>query len=303
MATAGTLMLRAHYTDLFSERLAYIDEIMFENYDSPSMIYPEVFNVRDSGRAYEEITEISGFGKFTQKPEGQVVDYDQLLQGFNKRFTHITYGKGWQMSFEAMDDDIDGVITNAAPALSRAARNSIEAELVSDLNGAFDVVTVPQGGFLVGGGHNLLYGGQFSNLITGDFSQGTLETALNKFADFVDLRGELLNIEPMKIVIPFELQWLVSEVMNSVQRSDTANNTINVLPQLQVVVWRYLTSATAWFLMSDPSQHRLLCYWRMEPVIDHAIDFDSDNAKTKMKYRLSHGPADYKGIVGSKGGV
>ena len=68
--SAGAVMTRQHYSDLFVSRLAFLDELMFENFDAPSLTYDQVFNVRDSSRAYEEITGITGFSQFPEKPEG-----------------------------------------------------------------------------------------------------------------------------------------------------------------------------------------------------------------------------------------
>ena len=85
--SAGAIMLRARFRDLFTARLAFLDEIMFENFDAPRLTYPLIFNMRNSTRAYEETTGITGFGEFSVKNEGEQIDYDTLLQGFDKRFT------------------------------------------------------------------------------------------------------------------------------------------------------------------------------------------------------------------------
>jgi len=102
MASAGNVMLRGRYTDLFASRLAYIDEILYDVFDAPTLTYPSAFNVRSSSRAYEETSGITGFGQFSQKSEGSKVDYDTLLQAYDKRYTHLTYAKGYQISTEAM---------------------------------------------------------------------------------------------------------------------------------------------------------------------------------------------------------
>ena len=185
MASAGTIMLRSRYTDLFSSRLAYIDEILFENFDAPSLSYPKVFHVKDSGRAYEEVTGITGFGQFTEKDEGQPISYDVPLQGFDKRFTHLAYAKGYQISFEAMDDDLDGAITNAAPALARAARSSIEVLIWSVLNGGFATTTTPDGQYLFSDSHLQVNGGTADNLLSGDLTIANLESAIGMFDNMV----------------------------------------------------------------------------------------------------------------------
>ena len=303
MASAGNIMQRQRYIDLFASRLAYIDEIMFENFDAPSLSYPSVFNVRTSSRAYEETTGLTGFGQFGQKSEGGKVDYDTILQAYDKRFTHLTFAKGYQITMEAMDDDIDGAITNAAPALSRAARVSIETYIWNLFNLGFATETTPDGAYLFSASHPLVAGGTYSNLVSGDISQANLETAINLFDNMVDDRGLPIEASPTNLVIPVELRWIVFEILKSELRHNTANNAVNSLNQisLNVIMSKYLTGDDDWFITSDPSQHRCLVYWRQEPVTDHTLDFDTGNMKTKMTYRLSRGAADWRNVVGGLG--
>ena len=119
----NALFTRLKASDLFLSRLAFIDEILFENFDAPSLTYPRVFDVRSSSRVAEEMTGYSGFGLFTEKEQdGGVIDYDTLYQLYDKRYVHTSYSKGFQISEEAQADDIDGVISNAAPAMGQIGR-------------------------------------------------------------------------------------------------------------------------------------------------------------------------------------
>lgn len=301
--SAGAVATRQHYSDLFVERLAFLDELMFENFDAPSLTYDQVFNVRDSARAYEEISGITGFSQFEEKPEGAKLAYDRLLQGYDKRYKHKTFAKGYEISFEAMDDDIDGAISDAAPALARVARNSIETEAFSDLNLGFSSVQTPDGVSLFNNSHPLVGGGTADNLVESDFDQAAVETAINLFDDMRDDRNQLIEGSPSILLFPPELRWVVHEVLKSQLRSDTAENAVNALNQIgmRTIMSKYLTGDDDWFILSEPSQHRLLFYWRMEPVTDHALDFDTKNMKSSMMYRLSHGPADWRNIVGGQG--
>ena len=303
MASAGNIMQRQRYTDLFASRLAYIDEILFERFDAPTLTYPQVFNVRSSTRAYEETTGLTGFGQFSQKSEGGTVDYDTILQTYDKRFTHLTFAKGYQITTEAMDDDLDGAITNAAPALARAARVSIETYIWNLFNLGFGTETTPDGVALFSASHPLVAGGTYSNLISGDLSQANIESGVNLFDGMLDDRGLPIEASVTNLVIPVELRWIAYEILKSQLRSDTANNTVNALNQLSlnVILTKYLTGDDDWFLTSDPSQHRALVYWRQEPVTDHTMDFDTGNMKSKMSYRLSRGASDWRNVVGGQG--
>jgi len=301
--SAGAIMLRARFADLFQSRLAFLDEIMFENFNAPGLSYPSVFNVRNSSRAYEEVTGITGFGEFATKTEAGGILYDTLLQGFDKRFTHVTYSKGFQISFEAADDDIDGAITAAGPPLARAAHVSIERYIWSVINGGFATTTTPDAAYLFSASHVLVGGGTASNLVSGDLSIANLETAINLFDTMVDDRSMPIEGNPAVLVIPVQLRWLAHEILKSELRSNTADNATNALAPLgiQIVMSKYLTDDDSWFVMSPPAQHRVLAYWRMQPATDHTIDFETGNLKSKMTYRLSAGAADWRNVVGGLG--
>jgi len=108
MPALGGIQSRLDQQKLFFSRVPFIDEIMVDNLDAPSLSYQEVFTVRNSSRAFENITGLTGLGLFDQKAEGAPITYDALLEAYDKTFTHLTYSKGTQITREAMRDDIDG---------------------------------------------------------------------------------------------------------------------------------------------------------------------------------------------------
>lgn len=303
MPSFGNVMMRQRFTDLFKSRLAYIDEILHMNFDAPSLTYPSVFNVRTSGRPYEEMTGLTGFGQFSQKAEAGTVDYDTILQTYDKRFTHLTFGKGYSISMEAMDDDIDGAISNAAPALAFAAQVSIETYIWNLFNLGFTSETTPDGLSLFNEAHLLRGGGTQSNRLNVDLSQANIESAINLFDNMLDDRSMPIEGSPAILVIPPALRWLAYELLQSQLRSDSASNAANALNQLglQVVMSKYIADDADWFICSPPSQHRALVYWRQEPFTDHTLDFDTRNMKTAMLYRLSRGASDWRNIFGGNG--
>jgi len=296
-------MIRAQFPDLFVNRLAYLDTVMFEEFEAPDTTYTQVFDVRDSSRGYEEMTGVTGFDQFGQRDESAPTEYDVLLQEFDKRLTHVTWAKGFQVSMEASEDDLDRIVSDAGPALARAAKNTIETDAYGDFINGFSSVTTPDGLSLFNTAHILRGGGTFSNRINGDLAQITLEQAVNLFDDMRDGRNQLIKASPKTLMYPPELRWLVTELLQSQLRSDTADNATNALTQLGLapLMVPYLTSATDWYLLSDPSRHKLVYWWRREPVVDHAIDFDTDTMKTKMSFRNSHGPYDWRNLVGGDG--
>lgn len=296
-------MVRGQFPDLFAARLAYLREIIKHWYEAPAQTYPEVFGVMDSNRMFEDLTGVTGFGLFSQQLEGAAVDYDAILDAYDKRFTHLKYGKGFQISEDANDDDVDGAITNLAPALGIAADQSVETVAWNVFNNGFSSETTPDGVSLFNSAHVLRGGGTQSNLVTGDLSVANLETAVNLLDAMKDERSNVINMTPSLLVIPAGsngLRWVAHEILRSELRSDTANNATNAFNQLglRILPVKYLTNAPDWFLGVEPARSKLRFFWRKRPVTDFAMDFDTGNFKTKMTMRYSVGAADYRGWVG-----
>ena len=300
----GNLMSRLKASDLFFSRLPFIDEILYENFDAPALTYTRVFDVRSSSRAFEETTGYSGFGLFSEKEQdGGMIDYDTLFQLYKKRFTHATYAKGFQISEEGREDDIDNVISNAAPAMGRAAQVSIETVIWNVLNNGFTTEQSPDGVSLFNAAHPQVDGTTQNNLGTGDIAVATLEVELTKFDDIKDERGLPIMLEPAVLVYPTASRWQVHTILKSENRPTTNNNDINTVNNLGLlpVMSKYITDNDSWFLVAPASQAKLIVFWRKEPVSDHVMDFETGNAKSKMTYRLSVGAADWRGVVGSAG--
>lgn len=302
----GNVMLRLQFPDLFGTpgRLAFLDEIIQENYDAPSLTYPQVFDVRDSNRVAEQTTGITGFGMFSSQAESDAVEYDALLQAYDKLFTHSKFAKGFQVSEDASDDDIDNAFNDAGPALGRSAQVSVETLIWNVFNNGFTSEQTPDGASLFNTAHTLRGGGTFGNRVNGDISIANLEAALNIIDDMRDERGLPVETTAGMLLTPPELRWVATEILKSELRADTANNATNAFNQvgLKYMFSKYLVNATDWFVgPNDPSRGKLIVYWRRRPVTDHTMDFDTGNFKTKMSYRLSVGAADWRPWVGGDG--
>ena len=55
-------------------------------------LWRELVTVKSSKRAYEESVFYAGFGYTPEKPEGEPITYDEMIQGPTQRWTHKTFG-------------------------------------------------------------------------------------------------------------------------------------------------------------------------------------------------------------------
>ncbi len=76
-----------------------------DSYAEHNEQYKGLFKTYDSRKAFEEDMGTSGFGYAAVKPEGVSVAYDTAMQGFLTRYTNITYGLGFNITREIVEDD------------------------------------------------------------------------------------------------------------------------------------------------------------------------------------------------------
>ena len=300
-------LLRAGYSDLFfSNALPVLEDIIMAQYGGKPDMIPMVYNVQSSDKWGEQSTTITGFNVAPRKNENAAVTYDDVMQGYDQTYTHLTYALAFRVSKEMIDDEKWGLIKKAAQSLGFSMFNTRQITAANTFNNAFDnAFTGPDGLELCSTVHPLIGGGTEQNELTAaaDLSVTSLRQALNDLEDTVDERGLLVNVMPRYLLVPNELIWDAEELLKSSLRPDTANNPINAfqIKNLDYMVWNYLTDADAWFLVSDKPDHSLMFYER-EPVnVSSDYDFEADASKTKIRCRFSVGWSDWRGVFGSPG--
>lgn len=261
-------------------------------------------NIESSDRDREIESEVTGFGALTAKGEGVDVTYDVAYQRFDVTFRHTTYGLGFKVSREYMDDDSrHRTVLGWSAALGRSARATRATTLANTLNRAFNT------GFLGGDGsalcvttHALVSGTASNRLATdADLSPSALNEARYRMMTTVDDRGLVLNIVPVRLIVAPAGEMLAHEIVRSTQKSGTSDNDTNFLAnQFQIVVDPYLTDDDAWFIQAQ--EHYLKVFDRTPLQIESAPDFDSKGVKYTAYHRYSVGFSGWRGIFGTSGG-
>lgn len=257
----------------------------------------DIFNVTSSKRQYEDDSYVAGFGLVPKKTEGAAVTYDDPIQGYDKRYTHDTYSMAYRVTKEMWEDELYGVMKKLPSALGRSMNVTIATDAANMLNNGFDNSYTGGDGYeMFSELHPLVGGGTQRNEldVAADLSDTSWETALIDIADTTDDRGLLLHLVPKKIIVPSELAWYVHQFFGSAKEPDSANNAINPANtgfdlggRPQIVVNRYLTDSDAWFIQCE--NHKAYWFWRIKPDHYQGNDFDTDDAKFKVRARWSRG--------------
>lgn len=279
----------------------------------PSQI-AKIFNVNSSDKAFEKDTSVSGLGRLSQKPEGDAIVYQSPTSGYPVTYTHLTFATGEAITHEMYEDDQYNIIKKAPKRLALAKMRSREYYGADIFNYGF---TYGGGGSaLFNGGdgkalfatdHPLKSGGTQSNMTTMDLDEDSLELGMVTMRATKDNKGELQMITPDTLLVPPALEKEARILLESQQRTGTANNDINPYKgKLNLIVWDFLGSAaggsdTAWFLI-DSTQNELNWFNREDGGVDGPeYDFDTKTAKWSVLARWSAGFSDWRGVFGSKG--
>lgn len=278
--------------------------------DKPTQ-YTEIFDVKDSSQNFEEIVNHYGFGMALVKNQGQTIDYDDAAQGGLIRFFHVTYGLGFIITREAVEDNLYMQIAQQrSKMLAKSMMQTKENVAAMVLNRAFNNSYAGfDGASLISTSHVLqkTQGAAANRLaIDADLSEASLQQAYILADDLRDDANLRIQVMPRKLIVPKEQRFVADVLLGTEYEVDTANNNINTIRSVGIVpegyrVNNYLTDSDAWFLLTDQDLGLLMYQRRAMEMDSDTADFDTENMKFKATERYSVGFVDWRCIIGSQG--
>ena len=299
--------LRTTLPDLYLSRLAFLEDVLFDEMPIEAGVFQRILKVRDMGnKPFVRTTTVASFGTVPVKAEGAAVTYEDLAQGFDSTYQADTYELAFRASKEALDDEQEEVVSDAARALGGSMNYTYDVDHANIFNNGFTSTTgSPDGVALFSTAHPLVGGGTQQNRPTtdGDLSVAQLRVALNDIANTKDDAGKIVHWRPKVLLVSYNQKWLAMELLGSELRADTADNALNAFKDdgLVVVATPYLTDTNAFFLLAEPSKHNVRTYWRERPNVLHDWDFETSSMKVKIRSRWKRGWSDFRGVYGTSG--
>ena len=280
--------------------------------------HEEIYTTENSERSFEEELKLSGFGAAPVKDEGSAINYDTAQESFVARYTHETIAMGYAITEEAMEDNLYvSLSARYTKALARAMSYTKQVKSVFPLNNGFtnsfqggdgvNLFTASGDGVTGGDGHPLVNGGKNSNrpATAADLNETSLEDAVIQIGKWTDERGLKIAARPRKLIVPTDLQFTATRLLQSEYRVGTADNDLNAIKSNGVIpegysVNNYLTDTNAFFIVTDvPDGMKMFVRSPMTTNMDG--DFDTGNVRYKARERYSFGVSDPLGVWGSPG--
>jgi hypothetical protein len=283
-----------------------IQAIFGTSYDKLDKQYSRIFDIRKSRKAYEKVLEATGFGYAAVKAEGQSIIYDSNGQGPATTFTHVTYGLGYMITREAVEDNQYQEVAEAnAQALPFSMLITKETVHANVLNRGFNSSYAGGDGQpLFSASHPTASGTQSNLLTAADISEAAIEDAVTNTTLASNSAGMPIALKPVRLIINPRDLFNVTRILKSELRVGGNNNDVNAIKMLgvipEVVVNNYLDDPDAWFVQTN-APNGLISYQRRDLDLQDDSDFDTENMKHKATERYSAGWGDWRGVFGNPG--
>jgi hypothetical protein len=289
-----------------------LSEVFGQEYQAHEMQWDKIFSISVSKKAFEVDQQFEGFALAPVKEEGDSISYDSQQEGFTPKYPNITYGKGFIVTEEALEDNLYGVFNAKAQSLAFSMQQTKEVVCANVLNNGFDSNFTMQGG----DGQALLSTahpngptdpGTYSNklAIDADLTEATLEDLLIQINQATDPRGLRIALRGIRLIVAPSNMFNAERIMGSTLQNDTANNALNAVKALQSVengysVNNYLTDEDAWFVKTN-ARAGMKYHTRRAVRFEQDMDFGTSNRRFKASERYSAGWSDARGMYGSQG--
>lgn len=266
-----------------------------------------VFDTESTVRAWEEDVLTTGMGAAAVKAEGGPVTYDQLMQGWTARYDVETIALACRITEEAVEDNLYySLAPKIGRALARALKHTKEIKGATVLNNATSD-TGGDGVSLLNTAHPLLGGGTLSNKLAtaADISESSVEDILIQIRKCKDDRNVPMALRAVRVIVPPELEYDAHRIFESPLRPGTADNDANAIRDMGIFTSRphivtRLTDSDQWFIKTDCPDG--LKYFRRLGVQRGMMgEFETGDARYKVRERYVFGYSDWRAIWGSEG--
>ncbi len=287
-----------------------VSKIYFDEFAAYQGEYDKIAKISEApaGGHYTE-AEMSGLGVLRELPEGTGVQFDVPVEGNEKTRYYTAYGLGVQMTKTSVKDDLFGQFMQLPKKLAKSAAQKPETIFWDLFNNGFATHQSIDGDYIFSDTHTPLKSGSNidNNGTAAALSETTLQAGFEYYWGLLDEAGMPLIMNPRWLVLPVELTWMGEKLRRTLGGVGTADhdiNTVNPEQNKQIGGWepfysRYLTSSTAYFLLADEHDFRVM--WKERAELESSDDFATGNRLYKVTMRFAAFCNQWRGAYGNAG--
>ncbi len=203
-------------------------------YAENKMFHMDFFDVENSKKEVERYQEMIPLGLHAVKPEGVNSTLDDVGQGPTTFIENIAYALAYEITHEALEDNLYPQILKQALDLGRSARQTKETVVLDRLNTGFSTAPadiIADGQALFSTAHPLSGTGGETNqnrpTVAASLSEASLTIDIANIRKFQDPKGNRINVDPVMLFVPVELEVTAWKLLNTELSVGTANNDLN----------------------------------------------------------------------------
>ena len=271
--------------------------------------WPKIFRQTTSNMALERRVAVRYLGLAQLKQEGAPTSFDNAAgQRFVYNAEHNEIGLGYAITRKAIDDNLyksefgpsnDGLMESFKETEEMYGANVFNTGSTYNPNIGGDGVALfdtahPVDGSTIANEASPAVGLNETSL---------LNTAIAIRANWVDNAGLKIHARARKFIVPPQLEPIAIRLQRSELRPGTANNDVNAIQYMNesfkegFVVWDYLTSSFAWFVLTN---HDGLILFNRKPFeMDMSVEFTTDNLLVKGYQRYVFSYYDWRACYAS----
>ena len=282
--------------------------------------YPNIFKEQDNdpARSFLDIGSYAELGLMQQKNEGAYPASDQPFELIPSHFEFATFALMASVTLEAQTEDPLHLMGKLAPMLADSETVTQDITANNVINQGFNpVVTLYDGQPLFSNAHLLApvasnsgpisrVGGTYSNYLGAvqltPESHNQMELL---FALMLSDRQLPSHRIPIYVMCHPNLNKVAREVVGSPNAPNSSDNRTNTeFQQTKVLLNRYLTNQTAWYLVADMSgskDYGLITSTKFRNSVEVWRDPATRSWNISNMYRWTYGAKDWRSIAASSG--
>lgn len=282
-------------------------DAIFGDYDQLPTEWKEIYSVNNSEMYREIDVEVKLLGLAQLKNEAQGVAYEDMGERYSYTYYHKGVGLGFIISKFAIRDNLyKAEFGPSTQALKHSFAQTKEVYGAAVLNNAFDSTNFPGGdGVSLCNTAHPIDLGTIANTFTTqqELNETSLQDATVGIRRFKDAAGLRSFIQPKKLIIPPELQFVAERLLKTDLRVGTSDNDLNALRSLNLIpkgfaINDFLTNTKGWFVVTN-CPNGMKYFQRDAFETDMYEDFDTSSLKVKGEERYSFGWSNVRGIWGA----
>lgn len=301
---------RGEFIEYMEDTLREVYTVTFEGGAS----WEEVFDVKDSTKRREEVSEFTGPDVVIQTDEGTPYQRVQVRKAYTAATVHLTFTGEVKITHEMMRDNLYEEINQRVWGLADAMQRKIYKDAMQLFYNGFTSVLTPDGVSLYSTAHTLKFAAAGVTSSNRNDVPLNSDTLFNAIADMLETKDENGSISQgfgegtLQLIVPPRLLKYAEELVGSDKTPDSNNNAINVYKnkfKIEVVCLPLLAeastiSATQWYLR-DKRKARNCFFYRERPRTWMVKDQNSPSVLYQALCSYSFLQSTWRGQWGSRG--